>query len=57
MRYRATIFIDLWHDTEEEASKEIEKIVKSIPNSFIDGLAALPHGSDISLFADKPKGS
>ena len=49
MRYRATIYVDLWHDSGEEASKELEKIVKSIPNSFSDGLSALPHGYKISL--------
>ena len=55
MRYRATIYVDLWHDSGEEASKELEKIVKSIPNSFSDGLSALPHGSEISLVSKEPK--
>tara|TARA_Y100000310_G_scaffold303052_1_gene341021 strand:- start:309 stop:470 length:162 start_codon:yes stop_codon:yes gene_type:complete len=49
MRYRATIYVDLWSESSEEASKELEKIVKSVPNSFSDGLSALPHGSKISL--------
>tara|TARA_Y100000310_G_C20359450_1_gene658268 strand:+ start:250 stop:426 length:177 start_codon:yes stop_codon:yes gene_type:complete len=57
MRYRATIYIDLWHESSKEASKELEKIVKSIPNSFSDGLIALPHGSDISLVQENPDNS
>ena len=55
MRYRATIFIDLWHDSKEDAEEEAEKIVKSIPNAFSDGLSALPHGSEISLESQEPK--
>ena len=54
-RYRATIYVDLWHDSGEEASKELEKIVKSIPNSYSDGLSALPHGSKISLDSQEPE--
>ncbi len=49
MRYRAIIYVDIWADEGSEASKELAKIVKSIPNSFSDGLSALPHGSEISL--------
>ena len=48
-RYRATIFVDLWNESSEEAAKELEKIVKSIPNSFSDGISRLPHGSKVSL--------
>ena len=55
MRYRATIYVDLWSESSEEASKELEKIVKSVPNSFSDGLSALPHGSKISLVSQEPK--
>ena len=57
MRYRATIYIDLWHDSSKGASKELEKIVKSIPNSFSDGLSALPHGSEISFVQENPDDS
>ena len=49
MRYRATIYVDFWEDDVKEAAKELEKVVKSIPNSFSDGISALPHGSEISL--------
>ena len=49
MRYRACIYIDMWHDSGEDAAKKLGKIVKSIPNSFSDGLSAMPHGSGISL--------
>ena len=49
-RYRATIYVDLWCDKEGKgAAKELEKIVKSIPNSFSDGLEKLHHGSEISI--------
>ena len=54
MRYRATIYVDLWHDEPGGASKELERIVKSIPNSFSDGLSELPHGSKISLIQENP---
>ena len=49
MRYRATIYVDLWAGEGKAASKKLEKIVKSIPNSFSDGLVPLKHGSEISL--------
>ena len=55
MRYRACLYIDMWYDSVEDAVKELEGIVKSVPNSFSDGLSALPHGSKISLDQeDKP---
>ena len=41
--------MDFWEDDVKEAAKELEKVVKSIPNSFSDGISALPHGSEISL--------
>ena len=49
MRYRATIYLDIWKETGEEASKVLDKIVKSVPNAFRDGLVPMPHGSKISL--------
>ena len=49
MRYRATVYIDIWKETGKEASKVLDKIVKSIPNAFSDGLEPMPHGSKISL--------
>ena len=55
MRYRATIYVDFWEDDVKEAAKELEKVVKSIPNSFSDGISALPHGSKISLDSQEPK--
>ena len=55
MRYRAVVYIDMWHDSGGDAAKELDKIVKSIPNAFSDGLSAMPHGSKISLVQeDKP---
>ena len=50
MRYRATICVDVWADTKEEAEKEVEGIVLGLPpNSFQIALSRLPHGSKISL--------
>tara|TARA_Y100000310_G_scaffold124006_1_gene122751 strand:+ start:412 stop:579 length:168 start_codon:yes stop_codon:yes gene_type:complete len=54
MRYRATIYVDIWAEEGRIAGKKLEKIVKSIPNSFSDGLSPLPHGSDISLIQEDP---
>ena len=51
-RYRATIYVDLWSDSPEKASRELAKLIKSIPNSFTDGLSELKHGSEVSLNTD-----
>ena len=48
-RYRAAIYVDLWAKEDRSAGKKLEKIVKSIPNSFSDGISPLPHGSEVSL--------
>ena len=49
MRYVATIYVDLYAEEGKAAAKQLEKIVKSIPNSWSDGLERKPHGSKISL--------
>ena len=49
MRYRATICVDVWTDSKEEAEKEVEDIVLGLPNSFQIALSRMPHGSKISL--------
>ena len=49
MRYRATICVDVWADTKEEAEKEVEGIVFGLPNSLQIALSRLPHGSKISF--------
>ena len=49
MRYRATIGIDCFVDSKEEAEKKIEGIILGLPNSFLMALSRLPHGSKISL--------
>ena len=49
MRYRATICVDVWTDSKEEAEKEVEGIVLGLPNSFQIALSRLPHGSKISF--------
>ena len=49
MRYVATIYVDLFAEEGKTASKKLEKIVKSIPNSWSDGLERKPHGSKVSL--------
>lgn len=53
-RYRATIYVDLWAETDEEASKDLQRIVESLPNSYSDGISKLPHGSEISLDIQEP---
>ena len=49
MRYRATIGVDIWTDTKDEAEKEVEGIILGLPNSLLIALSRLPHGSKISL--------
>ena len=57
MRYRATIAVDVWADTKEEAEKMSHDIVLGIPNSFQNTLSELPHGSKISLDSQEPESS
>ena len=57
MRYRATIYVDIWADTKEEAAKSLAKIINPIPNAFSDGVSKLPHGSKISLVSEEPNSS
>ena len=54
MRYRATIYVDIWAEEGKAAGKKLDRIVKSIPNSLSDGLSPLPHGSKISLIQEDP---
>ena len=49
MRYRATIAVDVFVDTKEEAEKKVEGIILDLPNSLLMALSRLPHGSKISL--------
>ena len=49
MRYRATIAVDVWADTKEEAEKRVQDIVLGLPDSFQIAISRLPHGSKISL--------
>ena len=49
MRYRATIFVDVWADSKEEAEMKTDIIVLGLPNSFTGALSRMPHGSKISL--------
>ena len=49
MRYRATIAVDVFVDTKEEAEKRVQDIVLGLPNSFQMAINRLPHGSKISL--------
>ena len=49
MRYRATIAVDVFVDTKEEAEKRVQDIVLGLPNSFSMAISRLPHGSKISL--------
>ena len=48
-RYRAAIYVDIWEDNIDDASKELGKYINDIPNSFTGGISEMPHGSEISL--------
>ena len=54
MRYRATIGVDIFVDSKEEAEKMVENIVLGLPNSFQMALSRMPHGSKISLVSEEP---
>ena len=49
MRFRASIAVDIFADTKEEAEKRVQDIVLGLPNSFQMAISRLPHGSKISL--------
>ena len=49
MRFRASIAVDIFADTKEEAEKRVQDIVLGLPNSFQVAISRLPHGSKISL--------
>ena len=49
MRYRATIGVDIFAESKEEAEKKVEGIILGLPNSLLIALSRLPHGSKISL--------
>ena len=49
MRYRATIAVDVWADTKEEAEKRVQDIVLGLPDSLLMAINRLPHGSKISF--------
>ena len=49
MRYRATIGLDIFADSKEDAEKKVEGIILGLPNSFLMALSKMPHGSKISL--------
>ena len=49
MRFRASIAVDIFVDTKEEAEKRVQDIVLGLPNSFSMAIDRLPHGSKISL--------
>jgi hypothetical protein len=54
MRYRATICVDVWTDSKEEAEQRVQDIVLGLPNSFQIALSRMPHGSKISLVSEEP---
>jgi len=54
MRYRATIGLDIFADSKEEAEKIVEDVVLGLPNSFQMALSRMPHGSKISLVSEEP---
>ena len=48
-RYRATICVDVWTETKEDAEDEVQKIVENLPNSFKASVSRMPHGSKMSF--------
>ena len=52
-RFRATVYVDLWAESGKGASFQLNQILRTVPNSFSDGLSELKHGSEISLIDDK----
>ena len=52
MRYRATIYVDIFTDSKEEAEDHVQEIVNKIPNSFNGSIERMPHGSKISFISD-----
>ena len=54
MRFRASIAVDIFVDTKEEAEKRVQDIVLGLPNSFLMAISRLPHGSKISLVSEEP---
>ena len=54
MRYRATICVDVWADSREEAEMLVDIHVLSLPNAFRIDLSRMPHGSKISLIEENP---
>ena len=53
-RYVGTIYVDVWAEEGDAAGKKLEKIVRSIPNAWSDGLERKPHGSKLSLIEENP---
>ena len=49
MRYRGTIYVDIWGKDKQDAEKQFMKIVLGLKNAFPGDLVNMPHGSEISL--------
>ena len=49
MRYRGTIYVDVWGKDKQDAEKQFMQIVLGIKNAVPDELVRMPHGSEISL--------
>ena len=55
MRYRATIMVDVWADSKEEAEEQALDIVGNIPNAFHAVTSRMPHGSKGITFEEEDK--
>ena len=49
MRYRATIYCDVFTDNKQEAEEIVSEIVSSIKNAYMDEVVRMPHGSELSF--------
>jgi len=49
MRYRGTIYIDVYAENRADAEDELLKIVLGLKGSFMGDVSPLPHGSSLNL--------
>lgn len=56
-RYRSTIYVDIFANSQEEAEEKSVDLVIEIPNSFSGETVEMKHGSEISLVNEEPNSS
>lgn len=57
MRYRGTIYIDVYADSRDEAENELSEIVLGLKGSFLGEVIPAPHGSKLNLIGEAAPGS